>query len=98
MAKSKTPQSGTNEIVILGRLLGGDPEGLPPEVARFYLAQGFNEEEKARMHDLAVRNQEGKASPEEREELFAYSKAGCLLGILHSKARMAMKAGKNKAS
>ena len=41
----------------------------------------------ARMHDLAVRNQEGALSPAEREELFAFVNAGDLLGILKSKAR-----------
>jgi hypothetical protein len=43
------------------------------------------------MHDLAVRNQSGALSAAEKEELLGYAKAGCLLGILHSKARRALK-------
>jgi hypothetical protein len=41
----------------------------------------------ARMHDLAVRNQEGALSPTEKQELFAFVHAGDLLDILKSKAR-----------
>jgi hypothetical protein len=43
--------------------------------------------EKARMHELAVRNQSDDLSPAERAELFSYEKAGTLLSILKSKAR-----------
>jgi hypothetical protein len=48
------------------------------------------------MHDLAVRNQQGALSTTEKEELFAYAKAGTLLSILKSKARRALKAGPKK--
>ena len=44
-----------------------------------FLTLGFGERDKARMHDLAVRNQEDALSPVEKEELFAYAKAGSLL-------------------
>ena len=43
------------------------------------------------MHDLAVRNQEDALSSEEKEELFAFAKAGSLLAILKSKARRTLK-------
>jgi hypothetical protein len=39
------------------------------------------------MHDLAVRNQNDELSAAEKEELFAYGKAGTVLSILKSKAR-----------
>jgi hypothetical protein len=39
------------------------------------------------MHDLAVRNQSDALSGTERDELFAYEKAGTLLSILKSNAR-----------
>src|SRR5262249_27850850 len=89
----------TSEITIFGRLLSDGREGFTPELARYVLGLGFSEEEKARMHDLATRNQAGTLSPAEREELRAYANAGCLLGILQSKARKALKkAGKGRAS
>jgi hypothetical protein len=60
-------------------------------MARHFLALGFSERDKARMHDLAERNQDGALSGAEKEELLGYAKAGCLLGILHSKARRALR-------
>jgi hypothetical protein len=36
------------------------------------------------MNELADRNQGGRASPEEHDELMSYIKAGHLLALLHS--------------
>jgi len=79
--------TGLNELTILARILGNEHGRLPAQMARYILNRGFTDEEKARMHDLAVRNQENALSPSEKEELSAYSKAGTLLSILKSKAR-----------
>jgi hypothetical protein len=68
---------------------------MPPTIARYLLKLGFSEDDKARMHDLAVRNQDDALSSGEREELLAYAKAGTLLSILKSKARRALR-GKSK--
>jgi hypothetical protein len=89
-----TPAAGENEVTILARVLGNGDGPLPPDRARHLLALGFSERDKARMHDLAVRNQAGALSDAEKEELLGYAKAGCLLGILHSKARRALQAGR----
>jgi hypothetical protein len=78
---------GRTEVAILARVLGDEEGRLPPEIARYVLNLGFGDRDKARMHDLAVRNQEDALSPAEKEELFAYAKAGSLLSILKSKAR-----------
>jgi hypothetical protein len=40
---------------------------------------------------LAVRNQHDDLSPAEKEELFAFGKAGDLLSILKSKARRTLR-------
>ena len=84
-----TTADGTSpsEITILARLLGNDEGQLPPDMARYLLTLGFGERDKARMHDLAVRNQEGALSPAEKEESFAFDDAGSILSILKSKAR-----------
>jgi hypothetical protein len=84
-----TTANGTSqsEITILARVLGNEEGQLPPDVARYILTLDFSERDKARMHDLAVRNQDGALAPAEKEEMFAYTKAGSLLGILQSKAR-----------
>lgn len=78
------------EIAILARVLGNDDGSFPRDMARYILDLGFSDKDKARMHDLAVRNQEDNLTPTEREELHAYGKAGDLLAILKSKARRAV--------
>ena len=56
----------------------------------------FSAEDNARIKDLAARNQGGALSTAEREELRGYANAGCLLGILHAKARRALKKAPGK--
>lgn len=91
MRKTTTRKTTTNtptqdEVTILAGVLCNKEGELPPDIARYLLTLGFSERDKARMHDLAVRNQEGALSPAETEELFAYGKAGDLLSLLYVKA------------
>lgn len=60
---------------------------IPAEMARHILSLRISDYDKARMHDLAVRNQDDALSPAEKEELSAYGEAGDLLAILQSRAR-----------
>ena len=76
-----------SEVTILARILGNEDGELPPAMARYILRLGFSAGDKARMHDLATRNQEDTLSSTEVEELCAYAKAGTLLSLLQSKAR-----------
>jgi hypothetical protein len=85
-----TSQARETEATILARVLCNEDGQLLPELARYILERDFSERDKARMHDLAVRNQQGALSAAETEELFAFGKAGDLLGILQSKARRAL--------
>ncbi len=78
------------EVAILARMLGNGEDELPPEIACYMLTLRPSERDKARMHKLAQRNQAGDLSPEERDELFAYVKAGALMSILQSRARRAL--------
>ena len=82
-----TARPGESEVAILARVLGDERGRLPRDLARYILDLGFSDRDKARMHDLAVRNQDDALSPAEKEELFAFGKAGDLLAILKSKAR-----------
>ena len=82
----------TSEIAIFARLLKADEGNLPPDLARYLLTLGFDEQDQDRMRDLAERNQDGALSAEDREELGSYVKAGHLLALLHSKARRSLKA------
>lgn len=83
--------NGQSEVRLLARLLSNDQGKLPPEMAHYVLNLSFSDRDKARMHDLAVRNQEDALDPVEKEELLAYTKAGTLLSILKSKARRSLK-------
>ena len=76
-----------DEVTILARVLGNEDGQLPEDLARYILTLGFSERDKARMHDLAVRNQDDALTPAEKEEMHAFGKAGDLLAILKSKAR-----------
>ena len=77
-----------SEAGILARLLSdGRGQQLPRGIARYILELSFTAEDKHRMHDLAVRNQSDALSSAEREELYAYAKAGTVLSILKVKAR-----------
>jgi len=80
-----------NEVTILARVLGKERGMLSEEMARHILDLGFSERDKARMHDLVIRNQDDALSPTEKEELFAFGKAGDLLAILKSKARRTLR-------
>src|SRR5712692_9293696 len=82
--------SNANEVTILARLLGNGQDPLPADWARQLLAMKFSEQDQNRMNELAERNGLGSLSESERDELIGYAKAGCLLGILHSKARRAL--------
>lgn len=88
---SATNDTVPSEISILARILGNDHGKLPTPMARYLLNLGFSNVDKARMHDLAVRNQDDALSPREKVELFAYVKAGDLLAILKSKARRVLR-------
>ena len=47
------------EVTILARVLGNEQGQIPTSTARYYLTLGFTEADKARMHELAIRNQAG---------------------------------------
>ena len=73
------------EVAILARILGNERGQLPRNLARYILDLSFSDRDKARMHDLAVRNQHDALSPAEEEEFLAFGKAGDLLAIPKSK-------------
>ncbi len=78
---------GEDEVTILARVLVDERGQLAPDLARHLLDLGFSDRDKARMHDLAVRNQDDALSVAEKEEVHAFGKAGDLLAILKSRAR-----------
>jgi hypothetical protein len=93
-----TNRAGENEVTLLARVLGNEHCRLPVELARYILKLGFSEQEKARMHDLAVRNPQDGLSPAEKEELYGFAKAGSLLSIPKSRARRTLHVKPKKGS
>jgi hypothetical protein len=90
MPRALVGQSAPSEVAILGRVLSNGGAGLSAAVARYLLSLDFPEADKARMLKLAAKNQKGKLSPKEKDELLGYARVGCLLGILHSRARKSL--------
>jgi hypothetical protein len=87
MSATVMNQTDASEVGILARILSdGRGQPLPDDIARYILDLSFPKEDKARMHDLAVRNQSDALSAAEREEL----SAGTVLSILKVKARRAL--------
>lgn len=86
------------EATILARVLANKGGQLPAELARYILDRDFDARDKARMHDLSIRNQENALSPAEKEELIAFGKAGTVLAILQSKARRSLKIKPKKST
>jgi hypothetical protein len=92
-----TTQTDTSEAAIFARLFEGHNGNLSQLVARKMLDITFSERDQERMEELAQRNQQGRLTAQEREELTNYVKVGDLLAILHSKARQTLKKHKRTA-
>lgn len=94
MLATEMPFHAANEVDILGRLFLNGEKELTRQKARFFLELSFSQADEARIQELSEKNQEATITDAERDELLGYAKAGCLLGILHSRARRAL----NKAA
>jgi hypothetical protein len=73
-------------VAILARILGSENGQLPEDFARYIPDLKVSERDKARMHDLAVRNQDDGLTPAEKEEMLAFGKATTGLSILKARA------------
>ena len=90
MTTQSLPRSHVAEI--LSRIVGPDEGTLTPETAHAILELKLVEQDRQRAHELAVRNQEGRISSAEMEELEAYQRVGHLFNLLGAKARRSLKA------
>jgi hypothetical protein len=86
--------NGTNQAAIFSRLWETKEGLLPRTLARIVLKAGFPPADQARMHELALINQQGRISRAELEELDSYITAGDLLALLQSKARRTLSSKK----
>ncbi len=79
-----------SEAAILSRVIQPEHDDLPPAVARAFLKLSFTTEDRERMHELAVKNQAGKLSAADQQELNGYLRVGRLLDLLGAKARLSL--------
>jgi hypothetical protein len=84
---SRATHSVNDEVTILARFLTGGDRPLPKNIARYIVNLTISEKDKARMHDLVVRNQDDALTPAEKKEMLDYGQAATVLSILKSKAR-----------
>ncbi len=64
---------------------------LSPTAARALLKLQFSEPDYAVMNKLAAKARAGKLTAEEQSDLDTFERLGCLLDIVHSHARRALK-------
>jgi hypothetical protein len=76
---------------ILSRALQSKGGNVPPDGARFILDLGIGEADKKRMLELLAKQQEGRISAEERDDLESYIQADNTLSILKAQAILALK-------
>jgi hypothetical protein len=86
-----TSQTAATEAAILSRLIRPDRDDLSLELAQAILAFDYDEKDLKRMHELAVRNQDGKLTTDEEEELDSYRRVGYFVELMRSKARLTLK-------
>lgn len=62
-----------------------------PKVAEALLKLDFDQTDRDRMHELAVKNQDGGLTKTEEEELHSYRRIGYFADLIRSKARISLK-------
>lgn len=90
-AVRESPTAAVNEVTIFGRLIESGDAALSPPAAEYILALDFRPAERARMHELSLKAQEGTLSEDDEVEMDSYERVGHLLSIWKSKARKALK-------
>ncbi len=71
---------------------------LTPSAARALLEFQFSEHDHVLMDQLAVKARAGSLTADEQSELDTFERLGCVLDIVHSKARQALKKRPQRAS
>jgi hypothetical protein len=84
MPKSQLPPS--TEAAILARVIQGSKLTHSPEAVRALRDLRFTEEDRKKMHELALKNQQGLLSVEEEQELDSYVRVGRFLDLVSAKA------------
>jgi len=81
----------TTEAAIWERLIRPEHSDFSPEAARSILRFNFAQNDRKRMHQLALKNQAGKLTVADRAELDGFCHVGMVLDLMRAKARRSLK-------
>src|SRR5215471_1475604 len=87
----QTTHAAAAEAAILNRLVKPNRADFSAEVAEALLKLDFDQMDRERMHELAVKSQEGSLTKAEEEELDSYRRIGYFVDLMRSKARISLK-------
>lgn len=87
---SEATRADVGEAAILSRLIRPELADLSPEAAGSLLKLGFDDQARARMHELAAKAQDGTLTGAEEDELDSYHRVGRILDLMHLKARRSL--------
>jgi hypothetical protein len=88
---TETKVSHTGDAGILARLIGPQEDNLPPAAAKALLKIRFHSSDLDRIHELAVKNQDGTLTPAEKADLESDLRVSSFLDLMHAKARRSLK-------
>jgi hypothetical protein len=77
----------TSDVAIMSRVIQPENGTLSAAAARAWLKLDFIDQDRARMHELALKAQEGTLTSQDQANLETYRRVGRLLDMMHSKAR-----------
>ena len=78
-----------DEAAILNRLIRPNKK-LSQAAARAFLRFSFDEADRERMHELALKNQTDQLTAKEERELQSYLTVGLFLDLIHTKANLSL--------
>jgi hypothetical protein len=83
-------QFDATEAALLARAFDSEKGDLPPETAQILLKARFPQDDLRRMQELGDLAQKGALTPAQRREAEAYDRAGLIIELLQSKARLSL--------
>lgn len=90
LARSRLPATSPTDAAVFGRLIEPDHGDYSPEAAREILSLQFDDGDKERMQQLSLKAQDGTLTAHEVAEIESDRRAGYLLGVIRSKARLSL--------
>lgn len=93
-----TPTIDARETAILTRAIQPEERDLSPAAARALLQIELHPDDRRRLHELLIKNQDDQLSAEERGELDSYLHVGLVVDLIQAKARAALRQRPNRAA